>query len=305
MKPSEELMSVSTACRVHFTWLGTRKALTPGQREKAAEVFDAQGSELSASKRLIDTKHKSWMALAGVRRDARNYWQTVTLPYPEDGVRLLKRSDVDSFQAKMEEFRDAMTLAVSELDGHYAELKEIARHKLSDLYNAADYPDTLVGAFAMDWDYPSLEPPEYLMKLNPALFEQERLRMAAKFEEATKLAEMAFAEELKKLTAHLADMLTDGPEGRKQFRSSCLENLNAFFDNYGKMSIRSSAELDALVEQAKAVVGGLDPKEVRSAENDFRADLAAKMVGIAEAIEANVVTAPKRRISLPNQGDAA
>jgi hypothetical protein len=51
------------------------------------------------------------------------------------------------------------------------------------------YPSSLRGLFAVEWDFPSVEPPEYLLRLNPHLYQQERDRITARFDDAVKLAE--------------------------------------------------------------------------------------------------------------------
>ena len=40
----------------------------------------------------------------------------------------------------------------------------------------------LIGLFGIDWEFPSIEPPNYLLQLSPALYEQERQRVATRFE---------------------------------------------------------------------------------------------------------------------------
>jgi hypothetical protein len=60
--------------------------------------------------------------------------------------------------------------AVTGLDEHYAELKLAARERLGSLYNADDYPASLQGMFQVAWDFPSVEPPEYLRRLNPEVY---------------------------------------------------------------------------------------------------------------------------------------
>lgn len=295
MKPSDNLMSLSAACRVHFTWFGTRKTLTPAQKTEAAEPFGAEGKVLSASKRLLDTKHASYKAVNSVRSDAREFWKHVTLPWPEPGIRLLRRSQIAEFQAKLLGFRTTLEAAVAALNSQYPELRMTAQEQLGELFDHTDYPPTLAGAFAIDWDFPSVEPPPYLATLNPALYEQERARMAARFEEATRLAEQAFAEELSKLVSHIADRVTDGPEGRKTFKASTLTNLNDFFDRFKALSIGSNSELDKLVDKAKAAVAGVDAKDVRNSD-EIRTALAKQMTEIAQEIDEQLVTAPKRRI---------
>jgi hypothetical protein len=41
------------ACRVQFTWFGTKKSLTAEQKAQAAEPFDAEGQFLSAGKKPV------------------------------------------------------------------------------------------------------------------------------------------------------------------------------------------------------------------------------------------------------------
>ena len=51
---------------------------------------------------------------------------------------------------------------------------------LGSLYNPADYPATLVGLFGVSWDYPNIEPPDYLLGLSPDLYRQEQERVQAR-----------------------------------------------------------------------------------------------------------------------------
>ena len=54
------------ALRVSFTWFGIHKTLTPEQKTQAAETFGAEGQFLSASKKLLDSKHPAFRAVNAV-----------------------------------------------------------------------------------------------------------------------------------------------------------------------------------------------------------------------------------------------
>ena len=41
----------------------------------------------------------------------------------------------------------------------------VARQRLGSLYNSNDYPDSLVGLFSIEFDFPSVEPPAYYNSL--------------------------------------------------------------------------------------------------------------------------------------------
>ena len=78
-----------------------------------------------------------------------------------------------------------------------------------------------------------MEPPSYLMQVNPAIYQQEQERVARKFEEAVQLAEQAVISELARLVSHLTERLTTGPDNEKKvFRDSAIANLTEFFARF-------------------------------------------------------------------------
>src|SRR5258708_26432722 len=120
--PAQRLRVTTAAVRVSFCWLGVRKTLTPEQKSQAAEPFGPEGTFLSACKKLLDTKHPAYKAVTGVRGKVQAYWKSLTLPYPEPGVRLIKQEQVECFDAQMSDFRGELDNAVVQLDDHYDEL---------------------------------------------------------------------------------------------------------------------------------------------------------------------------------------
>src|SRR6516165_9619533 len=141
--PAQRLRATMAAVRVSFTWMGTKKTLSPEQRAQAAETFDAEGQFLSAGKKLLDTKHTAFRPVTAMRGKIEAYWKNLTLPFPEPGVRLIKQSEIDEFTAQMTDFRTELDDAVRALDDHYFELRLAAARRLGSLYNPADYPETL------------------------------------------------------------------------------------------------------------------------------------------------------------------
>jgi len=190
--PTQRLQTSFAAARVSFTWFGTRKALSTEQRAQAAEPFGAEGQYLSAGKKLLDTRDEHFQAVTSLRNRIGSYWRGMSLPFPEPGLRLLRQDDIASFDAQMTRFREQLDLAVADLDGRFDSLKGDAQVRLGSLYNPADYPTTLIGLFGVSWDFPSIQPPEYLKQLRPDLYERECQRVQARFDEAVKLAEEAF-----------------------------------------------------------------------------------------------------------------
>ena len=294
--PSQRLRTSMAAVRVSLSWLGTRKTLTADQKEIAADAFGAEGKFLSAGKKLLDTKHPAFRAVTGVRGRIVSYWKGMSLPYPEPGLRLIRQKKIDSFDAQMADFQDELEEAVSRLDEHYAELKSAARNRLGSLYNALDYPNSLSGMFQVTWDFPSVEPPDYLQQLHPDLYRQECQRVAARFDEAVRLAEQAFMEELQQLVAHLRERLTGQTDGKpKVFRDSAVSNLTEFFDRFKQLNVRSNEDLDALVDQCQGAVRGVDPQALRD-DQGLRQQVADELGQVHSLLDTLLVDRPRRNI---------
>lgn len=293
--PTERLRTTCAAVRVSLRWLGCHKALSAEQKATAADAFDASERFLSAAKKLLDTKHPAFRAVTTVRSRILDYWKGMTLPYPEPGIRLIRQDRIDAFHAEMTERREELTTAVGALEERFEELKSAARERLGRLFDPHDYPTSLGGLFAVEWDFPSVEPPGYLAELNPALFEEECRRVTARFDEALALAEEAFSTELSELVTHLTDRLRGADGKPKIFRDSVVTNLVEFFDRFRRLNVRSNDQLDALVGQARQIVQGLEPQSLR--ENRILRDTVASELGeLRQSLDQFLVDRPRRNI---------
>jgi hypothetical protein len=293
---SQRLRSTMAAIRLAFTWLGTRKTLSNEQKSQAADTFGAEREYLSAGKKLLDTSHPAFKAVTAVRSRIINYWKGISLPYPEPGVRLIRQDDIEFLTMHLTTLKTELAAAVAALETHYADLQRSARSRLGSLFNSADYPATLSGLFDVTWDFPSVEPPDYLRQLSPQLYQQEALRVAARFDEAVQLAEQAFTEELAKLVSHLTERLSGSDDGKpKVFRDSAIENLQEFFSRFRHLNIRSSAELDQLVDRTQRLVRGVAPQDLRE-DATLRQQVTGQLAGVQAVLDGLLVDRPRRNI---------
>lgn len=296
IQPADRLRAVMAAVRLSFVWFGTRKTLTPEQKAQAAEPFGADNQFLSARKKLIDTRHPAFQAVTAVRHRLVSYWRAVSLPYPDAGVRLIRQNDIAPFSVQMTTLQADLDEAVAALNEHYSELKSVARSRLGELFNAADYPASLTDLFQVSWDFPSVEPPSYLRQLSPELYRQESERVMARFEEAVRLAEEAFMDELSRIVSHLTERLSGTDDGKpKVFRDSAIENLTEFFDRFRHLNIRSNDQLDELVTRAHQVVRGVQPQQLRD-DQPIRQRVATQLSGVQSVLDGLLVDRPRRNI---------
>jgi hypothetical protein len=296
VSPAEYLRGITAAVRVAFTWFGTRKTLTPEQKSEAADAFGAAGNYLSAAKKLLDTKHAAFRSVTTVRNQIVSYWKGNSLPYPEPGIRLIRQDDVGSFNMQLTTLKAELDDAIQGLNAHYGELKSTARNRLGRLYNSADYPETLVGLFDVSWEFPSVEPPSYLQRLSPELYRRESQRVAARFDDAVRLAEETFLAELDRLVSHLTERLAGEEDGKpKIFRDSAIENLTEFFNRFRRLNIRSNEQLDELVNQVQQAVRGIQPQALRT-DLPLRKRVMTQLAGIQSVVDGLLIDRPRRNI---------
>jgi hypothetical protein len=294
---AERLRTTMAVCRVQFTWWGVQRALTADQKAQAARAFDAEGGFLSAGKKLLDTKHTAFRAVTAVRTKTTEFWKRLSLPFPEPGVRLIKLESVEDFDRTMADYKAELDDSVVSLDHHFDELKRAAARRLGSLFNPSDYPESLRGLFGVSWDFPAIDPPDFLVQLAPDLYQREQERVRARFEEAVRLAEQAFLEDFARLVSHLTERITgtndDGSQ--KVFRDSAVDNLWDFFERFRTLNVRSNQQLDELVSRAQQAVRNVGAQDLRDSEA-MRGQVATQLSRVQASLDAMLVDRPRRRI---------
>ena len=282
---------------------GVRRKLDQATRVQAAAPFGAEPECLVASKCLLDTRSEPYRAVVDVITRARRYWKSMTVFFPVKGVRLIRRDLIDSFDLCMKQFAEELKTATDGLRDEYKAMKQQARKDLGQLYNPSDYPDveTLLEEFAISWSYPSVDPPNFLQKLNPKLYEQEQARVAARFQEAMAAAEQALAAEMQELVGHLVDRLGTNESGsRKKLSEKAMSGLAEFVQRFNQVSVHTSPELDGLVKQIQQISQGVDVKAI-NANGDAQQHLFTTMQTLKDQIDTLLVDAPDRKIELEDE----
>ena len=235
--------------------------------------------------------------MTAIRGKITDHWRELTLPFPEPGVRLIKHDQIEAFDQSMADLKAELDDAVRTLDQHFEELKRAAAQRLGTLFNPVDYPATLVGLFSVSWDYPNIEPPEYLIGVSPAVFQQEQERVRARFQEAVQLAEQAFLDEFSKLVTHLTERITGSNEDGtpKVFRNSAVDNLCGFFERFRSLDVRSNQQLDELVTRAQRAVHGVAAQDIRDSHSTRR-EVVEQLSRVQSALDGMLIDRPRRRI---------
>ena len=303
---AERLRREAVGVSLERSQFGVSRKLSNDQKEEIANLFDAEAHRLSAGKKLLNKRHKKYLRVTSALNRARDCWMDSTLPYPDPGIRLIRRDRVQDFDERMTAIRSELRAAAVELEMVYrSELIPEARETLGDVFDANDYPAEIAGEFDVQWGFPNVEPGEYLRQISPKLYEQEQERVRARFEEAISQAEQAFASEFANAVQHLVDRLTPGADGKeKTFKDTTVANLVEFFNRFGQLDVGSNVALTTLVEEAKAVVQGVDAKNLRK-DATARGAIRESMQQLCTKLDAMIVARPKRKITLADEEPAA
>ncbi len=171
--PAQRLRRVAAAVRQCLHWWGVHRTLSNQQKEEVGAAYAADTRFLTAGKKIVAVRHEAFRKLTSIRTRIISYWRGLTLPYTEPGVRLIRQCDVEAFVHTLQGFKEELTQAEGELNAVYHQIKQDTLRRLGRLFNPADYPPELRGLFLVEWDVPSVEPPSYLLRLNPDHFRKD------------------------------------------------------------------------------------------------------------------------------------
>lgn len=295
---ASDLKASTVAVRLRVNRWGVKRALDDPQNMRAANEFDALSEMVSASKKLINTKHPSYKAVNKAINKARQYWVSMTVPYPDDGMRLLRCDRVTEFEYGLDQIREELRQALDDFESDFWKIKNQARHELGDLFCENDYPANVVDLFKINHEYNDVNPAKHLMELHPEIYAREQARVRQRFEQAIEMAESAFIEELNGLLEHCIERLTDADASGKpkKFNDSLIGNFREFVDRFAKLDVKSNNDLSKVVNQLKAITAGTSPDLLRRS-NGFREAFREHMEVAKQAINGMIVDRPKRRFA--------
>lgn len=294
---AEILESAVVGCSLSIHWWGINRKADVQVVSAVAESLGTNSKFLKLEKKLINPKNLYYRGLCEIRSAIGSAWRNYTLPYVEPGTRLIRKDLVDAFDQRMTAFKTELSEKISALCDNYELLKSEGKRALGELYRETDYPNNLQHLFGFSWEFPNLNPPEYLLMYNPKLYERQQELVRAKFEEAVQKAEKAFGGELQNMVSSLAERMQPNEDGsRKTFRDSTVsENFKEFFKRFKSISVTNSKDLADIVSMAEGVISGVNTEYLKT-DGLARQDLANKMEEIGKLLESKIGVQPRRKL---------
>ena len=137
------------------------------------------------------------------------------------------------------------------------------------------------------------------MQLCPGLYEQERARVAARFEEAVRLAEQAFLDEFARLVGapDASGSAGAGEDGQpKVFRDSAVGNLTEFFERFRELNVRSNDAARRAGRPRPSGRSGASAPRTCATATALRQRVAGQLSRVQSALDGMLVDRPRRRI---------
>lgn len=252
-------------------------------RKATAEVTTNHGAAHDAgrfNKQLID---KSALApINTIVTAARQEFYANTLPWTDQGQRLLRNSRYLELQQKMDQSRSAFEAAVRTFLDEYEQHRERARLRLNSLFDANEYPDRDAVADKFRFVF-RVQPVPTAGDFRVELNQQDVARIQRQIEEqmSEQLDEAMRSVLAETLTtvSHVADRLT----GEGRLFSSVFSNVDDLVERLPHLNVTDDPQLAAFTKELRDNLTGINAKDVkddpvaRSAIAQQAADIANRM----------------------------
>jgi hypothetical protein len=216
----------------------------------------------------------------------RQYFYKITLPWSDEGYRLLPAHFYFELTTKMREFEQTFTQQVEEFLSVYPNYIDQVRPELNGLFREEDYPspDKLRNKFGVKLE---VLPIPSGNDFRVTLSEEEQARVAREIDENVRQSLQKGTEDLwtrlKAVLSHLIERLNE-PESR--FHTSLVTNIGKLVDLLPRLNVNQDEELNHFAEEIKNRLCGFTARELKKNEilRAATATDAAQILGEIDAV---------------------
>ena len=217
------------------------------------------------NKYLLASGRKAWADLNNLcAGQIRQYFYKVSLPWSDEGYRLLPSHLYFEFTNQMSEFKTGYEQLVRGFLDAYPTYREQARSSLGLLYRDSDYPDRskLTEKFDLTTDILPIPCGE---DFRVTLGEDEKARVAREIDQQVKQSLTRATSELwsrlMQSVAHLAAQL-ERPKAR--LHTSTLHNVTEIADLVPRLNVTNDEELTALAQETNSRLASFTRQDLLS-----------------------------------------
>lgn len=229
-----------------------------------------------------------------VENSARAEHYARTLPWRDDGARILSAAGYLDYADKMRGLRAEFDSAVESFVAGYPDFVEAARARLNGMFDPADYPgpDDIRGRFRFSVDIsPVPDAADFRVAIGDAQAAAVRADLERRSDEALQAAMRDAWQRVADATGRMVERLrayqpgADGKKAEGVFRDSLVENVRELAGLLPTLNIAGSPDLARMAERLQADLCEADADQLRESDNmrEKTADAAAAILADVSA----------------------
>ena len=253
-------------------WSGTK--LDKQVTQDVASQHGASSDAGTYSKRLVAKD-----ALAEIRKiatEARNLHYQYTLPWAQNGARILPSAVYAKYATEMREIQDRYELAVKNFLAVYDGEIELAKTRLGGMFNDADYPGVAEIEGKFSWEInisPIPSASDFRVSMSEEMAKAIRQDIEAKGNKAMQDATRSLFERVARTVSHMAESLEEYGEvidenGKARrinpFRDTLVTNVQDLVDLLPALNNTGDSALTTVTEEIKKRLLASTPDELRT-----------------------------------------
>ena len=231
--------------------------------------------------------------LTALKANINNY----TVPsFFRGGMYLVKMEAVEKVDVMIEKAIEDFKPVVQAFADVVEQRRDESRDRLKGAFDVRHYPtrEQVLAGYTVEKRWLTMSTPQSLKQISASFFEREKAKAEESIRTATEEITKLLAAEAKKLTVHLIERLTPGPDGKaKIFRDSAVSNISEFLATFNLRNIGGSDELNAQISKIRQLINGVDPEALRT-NDTVKESVANGFKQVAEELDKLVVAKPSR-----------
>ena len=261
MNISEKAMLVALSISA---WSGRKY-----DKDATAEVAQNHGTDASRAGRFnkILVNPISLKDITSIAGNARNYTMSVTLPWLNDGIRIIPVDIYLEYVQRMSEYRSQFNQAVDKLLVEYDALVKQARLDLNGLFKESDYPsaESIRRKHAFNVRVFNLpDSNDFRVSLSESEFQSTKQEIEQNLSEAQDNAVRDVFQRVSMRMEHMLKRLkeVEANDG-KGIRESMMNNINDLADILPKLNITNNPDIDGIAMQIKHDLATITSDDLR------------------------------------------
>jgi hypothetical protein len=220
----------------------------------------------------------------------RLYHNQTTLSWSDKGARLLPTSLFMDYKQNMNVYQRNMTTMIEDFYANYADLIDLAKHHMGDLFNPYDYPsiEELRNKFGFRLVFSPLpEGGDFRLDIPKADMEELGQQYESAFNDRLKDAMREPWEKLHKTLIHISEKLTDvegDDETKKRYHDTLITNAQELCGLLTHLNVTKDPLLEAARRSLELTMLGVDIEAIKESP-DVRSSVKAKVDDILKKFD--------------------